>query len=56
MDALDFVVIERCARRLHDEEVRRVFGKFFRALAQANSHFLNGLHRGRAQDGSKRYA
>lgn len=44
MNTPDFVTIERAARKLHDAEVRRIFGQIGQALAHAGRHLLHGLH------------
>ncbi len=56
MKTLDFVNIELSARQLHDEEVRRSFGRIAHALSKALHHFLHALHPSHPQGGPKRFA
>lgn len=56
MHTPDFVTIQRSARRLHDEEVRRHFGNLARILSRALSRFGHSLHPAHPQGGPKRYA
>jgi hypothetical protein len=56
MNALDFVGIELAARKLHDEEVRRIFGRLTRALSEAIHHVLHGLQPGHPHGQPKRFA
>lgn len=43
MNTLDFVGVERSARRLHDEHVRRLFGTWMHGVSEALLHALRGL-------------
>ena len=56
MKTMDFVSVQLAARRLHDEEVRRVFGRLVRALSEGLNRLTQGLHPVRAQSGPKRFA
>jgi hypothetical protein len=56
MNTLDFVTIELRARKLHDAEVRRLFGLVGHALSEALHQLLHGLHPAPGPHAPKRFA